>query len=166
MLVDGNGPVQKSRQTTRQRRHAGILKQMDQTTERTFVNPEAGRTVKPTKARAASGTDSRLIERPWVQKRGIANRAEVIGVKGRRGGETSVAHWDSCPFDERALTDAAIVGEKQRKNTVRDPANEIESGRSRYRATREGAPPVMSPFAATRKQSQAGSSRCATRRGR
>ena len=47
-------------------------------------------------------------------------------------------------LSERAIANPAIVGEKQRKNSVGDPANEMEGGRSRQNATREGAPPRVS----------------------
>ena len=91
----------------------------------------------------ARRANSPLVERPRIEKRRVANGAEVIGIERRGRSETIGTDRNPRPFEERTIANAAIVREKQRKNSVRDPANEIEGRRSRYRTTREGAPPVV-----------------------
>jgi hypothetical protein len=99
--------------------------------------------VETAQARTACRANSVLVERPRIEKRRVANRAEVICIERRRGSETLGTDRNPRPLEERAIADAAIVGEKQRKNSVGDLANEIEGSRSRYRTAREGAPPVI-----------------------
>ena len=120
---------------------------MNQAAQRTFVNPETGRTVEPAEARSAGCADTPGIERPRVEKRRPANGAEVIGIERRRGSEAIGTDRNPRPFEERTSANAAVVREKQRKNSVGDLANEIEGRRSRYRTAREGAPPVVIPAA-------------------
>jgi hypothetical protein len=145
MLVDRNSPIEIRRQRPRQRLHPGILEKVNQPAQRTFVYSEAGRMIEPTQARTARRANSLLVERPRVKKGRIANRAEVIGIQGRGRSQTVGTDRNPGPFEQRAIANAAVVGEKQRKNSVRDPANEIEGSRSRYSTTREGAPPCIWP---------------------
>jgi len=146
-FVHRNGALQICRQRPRERLHPGILEQVNQTAQRAFVDSEAGRTIEPAKARAAGGAYALLIERPRIEERRIANGAEVVGLEGSGRSETAGTDRNPCPFEKRAFANAAIVRKKQRKNSVRDPANEIEGSRSRYRTTREGAPPDTAPEA-------------------
>jgi len=80
---------------------------------------------------AAGSANALVIEWIRVDKRCVADRAEVFGIQRNGGIEAGFANRNPGPFDQRALADAAIVGEKQRKNSVRNPANEIEGSRSR-----------------------------------
>jgi hypothetical protein len=74
---------------------------------------------------AACRADARRIERKCIQERGIANGAEEFGIQRRRRTETRFTDGDPRPFIERVAADTAIVGINQRKNCVRNPANEI-----------------------------------------
>ena len=142
MFIDRNGSFQVRSQRPGEGFHPGILKEVNQTSQRAFVHPETGCVVKPPQARTACRANSPLIERPGVEKRRIANGTEEIGIERRGRSETLGANRNPRPFEECPIANAAIVRKKQRENPVRDPANEIECGRSRYRTTREGAPPV------------------------
>ena len=176
MFAWRNSPFQKYCQGARQRLHPRILEQMNQAAQRAFVHSKAGRMIEASQAGTASRTDTLFIERERVQKGCVADGAEVIRHQRRGRSEALAADWNPSPFFERALANAAIVREKQRKNSVRDPANEIEGSRSRYRTTREGAPPVSEwcvfercvaeRFAAARTQSQVRSTRHALSRRR
>jgi hypothetical protein len=145
MFVNRNGAFQVGGQRPGQRLHSGILEQVNQAPQRAFVEPETGRMIEAAQAGTARRANSPIIERPWVEKRRIANGAEVIGIQRRRRSETIGADRNARPFEEGTIANAAIVREKQRKNSVGDLVNEIEGSRSRYRATREGAPPVVRP---------------------
>ncbi len=143
MFVNRNGTLQVCGQRPGQRLHSGILEQVNQPAQGTFVDPETGRVVEPAQTRTASSANAPLIERPRVEKRRVANGAEVIGLQRRGRSEAIGTDRNACPFEQRAIAHAAIVGEKQRKNSVGDPANEIDGSRSRYRVAREGAPPAI-----------------------
>jgi hypothetical protein len=80
---------------------------------------------------AAGGANALLVKGIRVDKRCIADRAKVLGIQRDRRIQAGFADRNPGPFGERALANAAIVGEKQRKNSVRNPANEIEGSRSR-----------------------------------
>jgi hypothetical protein len=84
-----------------------------------------------------------LIEREYIQERRIANGAEEFHLERRGRSKAAGTDRNPGPFEKLTLANAAIVRKKQRKNSVRDPANEIEGSRSRYRTTREGAPPEL-----------------------
>ena len=86
---------------------------------------------KPRRPERQAAQTPALIERTGVEKRRVANGAEVIGIERRGRSETLGADRNTRPLEERAVADAAIIGEKQRKNPVGDPANEMEGGRSR-----------------------------------
>jgi len=74
---------------------------------------------------AACRTDARLIERERIQERSVANGAEEFGIQRLRRTQARIADRDPCPSGEGAAADAAIVRINQRKNCVRNPANEI-----------------------------------------
>jgi hypothetical protein len=118
---------------------------MNQAAQGAFVHPEAGRMVEPAQARAARRANSPVVERPRVEKGRVANGTKVIGCERLRRSQAFGTDGNPRPFEQRAIANAAVVREKQRKNSVGDPANEIEGSRSRYSATREGAPPVIEP---------------------
>lgn len=104
---------------------------MNEAAERAFVQAEAGGVVETPQPGAAGGANALVIQWIRVDKRCVADRAEVLGIQRNGGFEAGFADRNPGPFDERALADAAIVREKQRKNSVRNPANEIEGSRSR-----------------------------------
>ena len=104
---------------------------MNETAERAFVYAEAGGAVETSQPGAAGGANTLVIKWIRVDKRCIADRAEVLRVQRNGGIEAGVADRNPGPFDQRVLANAAIVGEKQRKNSVRNPADEIEGSRSR-----------------------------------
>ena len=121
---------------------------MNEPAQRTFIKPETGRPIEATQTRAARRANTLLIERIGVHEWCLADRAEILGreLGSERGGgvQTLFADRNPGPFEEGAIANPAIIGEEQRKNSVGDPANEMEGGRSRQNATREGAPPDVS----------------------
>ena len=118
---------------------------MNQIAERAFVKSEAGRFIEPSETRAAGRADAVLIERVFVNERRVAGGTEIAGLERCRRSETLVANGNACPFIQGPSADAAVVGKKQRKNAVRNPAEESGASRSRYATTREGAPPDIVP---------------------
>lgn len=93
---------------------------MNKTAEWPFVKPEAGGAIEAPEARTARRADAELVEWILVDERSITTSAEVIGLELRGSGKTFSAHRDTGPLVERSLADAAIVGEKERKKSVRD----------------------------------------------
>jgi hypothetical protein len=130
-LIDRNCALQKSSQRPREWFHPGVFEEMNKSPERTVVQPEAGRVIETAQPRAAGGANAPLVKRISVDKRRIADGAKVFRIDRNGGFETVFADRNPGPFIERARADAAIVRKKQRKNTVRNPANEIKSSRSR-----------------------------------
>jgi hypothetical protein len=114
---------------------------MNQGAEGPFVKPKAGGAVEAEQPGAAGGADALFIERECVLEWRAADGAEIFGVERDRGVEAGVADRDASPLEERLLANPAIVGKEQRKKSVGDPADELESSRSNYLATREGSPP-------------------------
>lgn len=122
---------------------------MDETAERSFVESETGGVIKAAEARAAGGANTLRIEREGIKERGIANRAKIVSFERGRGGEARIADGNACPAGECHFANPAISGKKCGKNSVGDFVDACvdkttEKGgcsRSRYRATREGAPP-------------------------
>jgi hypothetical protein len=104
---------------------------VNETAERAFIQPEAGRVVEPPQAGAAGGANALVVKWICVDKRYIARRAKVLRIQRDWGIQAGFADRNPGPFGQRALANAAIVGEKQRKNSMGDPANEIEGSRSR-----------------------------------
>jgi hypothetical protein len=119
---------------------------MDEAAQRTLIKSETGRTIESTQPGAARRANTLRIERISVDERRAADGAEIFGLERSRGVQALFADRNPGPLEEGAIADPAIIGEKQRKNTVGDPANEMEGSRSRQSATREGAPPDISPI--------------------
>jgi len=142
MLVNRYGALHISRERPRERFHAGVFVQMDETAERSFVQAKAGCMVEAPEAGAAGGANSFVVKWICVDERRIADGAEIVGIERGGGFQAVAADGNPGPFEKCALADAAIAGKKQRENAMRNPAKEMGSSRSRYRATREGAPPV------------------------
>jgi hypothetical protein len=117
---------------------------MNELAQRAFVQPETGCPVEPTQTRAAGRADTLLVKWISVNEWRLADRAEILGSERGGGVQALFADRNPSPFGEGAIANPAIVGEKQRKNSVGDPANEMEGSRSRQSATREGAPPDVS----------------------
>jgi len=80
---------------------------------------------------AAGGANAPVVKRICVEKGRIADGAKVLGIQRNGGIQTGFADRNAGPLDQRALANAAIVGEERRKNSVRNPANEIKGSRSR-----------------------------------
>jgi hypothetical protein len=114
---------------------------MDQAAQRTFIRPEARRLVERPQPRPARRANALLIERPRVEKRSITNGAREIRLERFRRRQTLFADRNARPLYKRTLANPAIIGKKQREKSVRNLADEMEGSRSRYRTTREGAPP-------------------------
>lgn len=144
-LIVRKNTLQVTGQMTRQRLHSRILIQMNQAAQRAFVQTEAGGMIESAKSRTASRAHTLLVERVRIQKRRITNRAKVIGLQRSGGLKATGANRNAGPFGKGTLANTAVSRKKQRKNSVVklvDSATEqIEGGRSRYRTTREGAPP-------------------------
>ena len=60
----------------------------------------------------------------------MAGSAEAIGFEGGWRGEAVVADRNARPLCELALADAAVVGEKEREEAVRNPEQGIKKGSS------------------------------------
>jgi hypothetical protein len=122
---------------------------MDQSAEGAVVHSETRRLIEFPQTSAAGGAYAVPIERICVDERRSAGSAEEFSVERGRGIQALIANGDTRPFEERAFTDAAIVRKENRKNAVGDPVDglpeEVGNSRSRYRTTREGAPPDMVP---------------------
>jgi len=97
---------------------------VNQLPQRAVVRAEAGGVVEAAQAGAARDADTGFIERPWIQEGRAANRAEVVGVKRLRRTEAVVTDWNPGELCERAVTNAAVIREKQREKCVRNPAKE------------------------------------------
>jgi hypothetical protein len=80
---------------------------------------------------AAGGANAPVVKGICVEKGRIADGAKVLGIQRNGGIQTGFADRNAGPLDQRALANAAIVGEERRKNSVRNPANEIKGSRSR-----------------------------------
>jgi hypothetical protein len=117
---------------------------MNELAQRPFIKPKTGRPVETTQTRTARRANTLLIKRKSVDEWRIADRAEILGFQRSGGVQTLFADRDPGPFCEGTITNPAIIGEEQRKNSVGDLANEMEGDRSRQSATREGAPPEVS----------------------
>ena len=120
---------------------------MDEASQRTLVKPEACRVVEAAQPGPAGGAYTLVVQRISIQKGRIADGAEVIRLERGGGLQAFGADRNARPSDQRTLANPAVAGEQHRKNSVRklvDGATEqVERGRSRRRATREGAPPCV-----------------------
>jgi len=67
----------------------------------------------------AGGAYAELVQRVSVQKRCIADAAEIVRLKRGWRFEAIRADRNAGPFGERTLANAAVGGKKQRKNSVR-----------------------------------------------
>ena len=141
------GALHVSGQRTRQRFHSRIFEEMNQGAKSAFVHAEAGGVIESAQAGAASGADAAVVQRIRIEERGIADRTEIFGVERRAGAlRQSLQTGTVGPLTSATFADAAIVREKQRKNSVRgSPYRRSKRSRSRYSVTREGAPPVREP---------------------
>jgi hypothetical protein len=104
---------------------------MYQAPQGAFVHPETRRVIETLQTGPAGRAYAAFVQRPVIHERRMADRAEIFGIVRNGRSHTLVADGDASPFEKRAFADAAIVRKKQRKNSVRDPANEMEGGRSR-----------------------------------
>jgi len=95
-VVDRQSAIHQPRQAARQRTHAGILEQVDQTTQRAVVKTEARGTVETEQAGPAQSADAIGIERKAVLKRGVTVRAEIIGFERRGCVQAVTAYRDAC----------------------------------------------------------------------
>ena len=147
LLIVRHNAVQVFCKRTRKRFHAGILVKMNQRPQRPFVKSEAGCVIESPETGTAGGAYAELVQRVRVQKRCIADGAEIVRLKRGRGFEAIRTDRNPGPFGQRTLANAAVGGKKQRKNSVGKrvggATQQIGGDRSRYRATREGAPPCL-----------------------
>ena len=103
---------------------------MDQFAQRAIVETVTESAVKAAKARAAQSADALRIESETILKRSAAGSAEEIGFERLGRAEAGVADRNAREAFERSVANAAISGEKKRKNSVGDRL-EAGSGRSR-----------------------------------
>jgi hypothetical protein len=80
---------------------------------------------------ATGRANAALVQRIRIEKRCIAGGAKVFCFKRGRRFEALCADRNPRPFVECAFANAAVIRKKYRKNSVRNPANEIEGSRSR-----------------------------------
>jgi hypothetical protein len=130
-LIDRNCTLHKGGQRSREWFHPGVFEKMNKSPERTFVQPEAGGVIETAQTGATGCANALVVKRISINKRRIADGAKVFRVERHGGFETVLADRNPGPFVEPALANAAVVRKKQRKNTVRNPANEIKGSRSR-----------------------------------
>ena len=129
-LVDRNRALEKPGQRFRQGLHAVVFEKVDQPAEGAFIESEAGCAVEASQALPARGADAVVVQRIAVNERSVAGDTEEFGFEGPGGFEAVGADRHASPSGERALADAAFVGEQQRKNAVGDRS---ESGSCRSR---------------------------------
>ena len=129
-FIDWQSAVHELSEPASQRAHAGILEEVDQTAERTFIEAKACGSVEATEAGPAEGADALIIERESVLKRGVAGRTEVFRFERRRGIQARGTDRNTGESGERLVADSTVRWEKKRKNSVGDRA-EAEGGRSR-----------------------------------
>ncbi len=93
---------------------------MNQAAQRAFIKSEAGGRVKFSQAGTARRANPMLIQRKLVLKRRMTAGTEMIRLEGSGGGKALRANRDARPAVKGAVANAAIRGENQRKNAVRD----------------------------------------------
>ena len=103
---------------------------MDQAAQRAIVETEAGGAIEPQQAGTAKGAYAFGIQSETVLERRITQGAEEIGFERLRRIQASVANRYARKSGQGGVANAALGGEKERKNSVGDRL-EAGSGRSR-----------------------------------
>jgi hypothetical protein len=93
---------------------------MDQVPQRAFIKAEAVSCIEASGAGAAEGASAFQIERKSILERSLALGAEKFGRKGAGSAQTRGTNRNARIAMQRGITEAAFVGKKDRKKSVRN----------------------------------------------
>ena len=88
---------------------------MDQGAQLGFIRSERISAIEVGEPMAAQSAEAVVIERIGIEERSPAGGAEILSSERGGLGKTGGANRDAAYFDQRRRTDAAIVGENERK---------------------------------------------------
>ena len=91
---------------------------MDQFPKRAFIKTEAVSRIEASGAGTAQGAAAFQIERKSILERSFALGAEVFGRKYAGSLQTRGANWNARITMQSGVTEAALVGEEDRKKSV------------------------------------------------
>ena len=121
--IDRKGPLKKVAERSGERRHARVLKEMDEAAQGTAVEAEAGGMVKAAPVTAAGSANTIGVERMLIRKGRAAQRAEVLGFEGFGSGEARLADGYTGPAIERSSAETTIGWKNDREKGVGDGTN-------------------------------------------